>query len=967
MTALAAILGRRHRGVSATPQVADSIVISGPSSVVNTHQTAAYVATVYDANGNVMSGATVTWVSSVPAKATVNVSGVASALATGATDITATIGAVTSNAVTLTVGAQVATTVVVTPSPATVTVGNTTDLDATVYDQVSGDAHVITGASVSWASDDTDKATVNSSTGVVTGVASGSATITATSGSADGTCDVDVADPPLVVTSVTVTPDTFSVTAGSTRQLAATVNDQFGNPMLSETVTWDTNDHAVATVDSSGLVTALVAGSVTVTATSVTDGTKSDGSLGTVDAGTGITWATRGIHPDAFISDSGANYLGANDAAKTTALRANIRTNAGGTGGAGSLYGDGVHGELASIVSTVTLDGHAVIDYTQTVGTINTPQLAAIFASPKDSIWMRIKTRFPTGWTRQGSGTGAPGYKLYGWGWQGADLRGSIEFNGQQVYITESMNGTGIRGGTADTIYTTIPDPIVSAQWYDTIVLSYKSDSKTRRQLVWFAIDGNEPQLMADQYCMTSLGNMPAIARFMLGLNINLSPASTQHLQHAQWECIDYANNSDPWGLVALQGVSLANIRMANAMTLTNAAGTVDIQSQGGTLTLTGSHFQDAPLGYFGVQVYNADGQTPLLLATPTVVNSTTMTVAVDTNNAGQDTPAGTYYIGAIPTGGYPGLVRAQTPPFAFAVIDSGAASPDTPTVGSSSAQSSSTLSYPVTDPGTGGVPTKVFAEVDENGTSSWVAQSEINWTQGGGGTQTVVVTALTAAKNYTGKIRFKLKNLTGTSSASSTVADGTTDAAPTVVFDDTFTETSGNPDLAAHTPEIGTWVQIAPSIIVNSSTDKAQDNDGNNDNVYLTSALGAYDYTVAAYGFEGGFVGNTNPSLGCRFTTIAGDDGYVFGYDASAGQYYVYSYVAANFVATFADGPPTSGLDWVLVVSGANGELFVGGVSKISYGSLGNTTDGDRSMLTFANFSGSAGIFKITRFTITT
>ncbi|HOF65357.1 MAG TPA: S8 family serine peptidase [Bacilli bacterium] len=76
------------------------------------------------------------------------------------------------------------------------------------------------------------------------------------------------------VTSVTVTPSTLALDLYSnpSSTLSATVNGT-NNP--SQEVTWSSSDATTATVSSSGLVTALKTGTVTITATSVQDTSKS--------------------------------------------------------------------------------------------------------------------------------------------------------------------------------------------------------------------------------------------------------------------------------------------------------------------------------------------------------------------------------------------------------------------------------------------------------------------------------------------------------------------------------------------------------------------------------------------------------------------------------------------------------------------------------------------------------------------
>ena len=72
------------------------------------------------------------------------------------------------------------------------------------------------------------------------------------------------------VTGVTVSPNSATVSAGSTKQLSASVSPS-GAP---QGVSWSAGNTAIATVSSSGLVSALSPGTVTITAASTTDSSK---------------------------------------------------------------------------------------------------------------------------------------------------------------------------------------------------------------------------------------------------------------------------------------------------------------------------------------------------------------------------------------------------------------------------------------------------------------------------------------------------------------------------------------------------------------------------------------------------------------------------------------------------------------------------------------------------------------------
>jgi hypothetical protein len=153
-------------------------------------------------------------------------------------------------------------TVTLTPGSATVNEGQTLQLAATLKD---ANGNILTGRSITWSSSNSSAATVNA-TGLVTGVVAGSASITATSEGKSGSSAITVVHLP--VASVTVTPASTSISAGSSVQLTATPKDANGNPLVGRTVTWQSSNTAAATVNGSGLVSGVAAGSATITATS---------------------------------------------------------------------------------------------------------------------------------------------------------------------------------------------------------------------------------------------------------------------------------------------------------------------------------------------------------------------------------------------------------------------------------------------------------------------------------------------------------------------------------------------------------------------------------------------------------------------------------------------------------------------------------------------------------------------------
>jgi hypothetical protein len=92
--------------------------------------------------------------------------------------------------------------------------------------------------------------------------------ITARADETTGTVTVTVTTgPPAPVASVTVTPASTTVNVGSTRQLTATLRDASGNLLGARPISWSSNNETRATV-SNGVVSGLVEGEVTITATS---------------------------------------------------------------------------------------------------------------------------------------------------------------------------------------------------------------------------------------------------------------------------------------------------------------------------------------------------------------------------------------------------------------------------------------------------------------------------------------------------------------------------------------------------------------------------------------------------------------------------------------------------------------------------------------------------------------------------
>ena len=223
---------------------------------------ATFTGTTYPA-----SGATTQYVSDLAPNTTYTISG-AGAPASATTD---TAGVLSFNAsgrgnITITTGAA-------TPYLESVTVApSTSTLQALGTQQYSATCNYSDGSSTNctstatWASSSTGVVTVNSS-GIATGVAQGSAQIIVTDGSVQGQAAVTVSAPALQ--SIAVTPGTQTVTVGGVQQFTATgtYNDSRTKD-LTATVVWSSSNAAVAAAGSTGMATAMAAGTAKIIAAS---------------------------------------------------------------------------------------------------------------------------------------------------------------------------------------------------------------------------------------------------------------------------------------------------------------------------------------------------------------------------------------------------------------------------------------------------------------------------------------------------------------------------------------------------------------------------------------------------------------------------------------------------------------------------------------------------------------------------
>ena len=155
-------------------------------------------------------------------------------------------------------------TIMITPPKVTLAaLGQTVQLTAAARDQ---GGQTMTGVAFVWASSDQSVAQVDA-TGLVTAVGNGTAEITAASRSGVvGKATVTVSQQ---ASQISIGPDAYTLTAlRDTLRITAEAVDANGNPIARVAFMWSSSDERVATVDTTGLVTAQRDGSAAITAAS---------------------------------------------------------------------------------------------------------------------------------------------------------------------------------------------------------------------------------------------------------------------------------------------------------------------------------------------------------------------------------------------------------------------------------------------------------------------------------------------------------------------------------------------------------------------------------------------------------------------------------------------------------------------------------------------------------------------------
>jgi uncharacterized protein YjdB len=237
------------------------IAPANPLIAINTVQQLTATGTYSDGSSADLTSL-VTWSSSPLSVAIVNANGAVTGIAAGSATITATLNSV-SQSTTATVTAPTISAISVTPEGMTLPIGIGQQFTATAIYSDGSSADLTNG--VLWTSSTPTVATIDS-TGLASMLGAGTTTVTATVGSLTDSTSLTVVAANL--TSISVSPSTASLALGTEQQFTATGTFDDGSTQVLPSVQWSSSAQNVLTVSSTGLGTAIVAGTSTVTATS---------------------------------------------------------------------------------------------------------------------------------------------------------------------------------------------------------------------------------------------------------------------------------------------------------------------------------------------------------------------------------------------------------------------------------------------------------------------------------------------------------------------------------------------------------------------------------------------------------------------------------------------------------------------------------------------------------------------------
>lgn len=242
-----------------------SITVTPATAAIAPGATQQYKATASFGDGTTSDVTnSVTWSSSTPAAATINSAGLATAVATGSTTITATSGTVSGSA---TLNVATLTSIAITPASVTIAPAATQQFAAT--GTFSNSATLDITGQVTWASATTTVATINSA-GLATAVAVGTSNISATLGAITSTTPalLTVSTSAATLETITLAPLAPTIAVGTTVAFVATGHFSDGSTQTLSSATWSSAATTIASVLSpDGIAIGQATGSSVISAT----------------------------------------------------------------------------------------------------------------------------------------------------------------------------------------------------------------------------------------------------------------------------------------------------------------------------------------------------------------------------------------------------------------------------------------------------------------------------------------------------------------------------------------------------------------------------------------------------------------------------------------------------------------------------------------------------------------------------
>lgn len=249
-------------GCDLNPNIeACSVAVAPAAITVPVNGSATITGTAFDCKGSSIKNKTINYQSSNTAVATVTTTGQVIGVSVGQAVISAVANGKSAQAP-VTVVPEVAASVTVSPGTITLRVSNTRQFVA-IAKNATG--NIITGRTFRWSSSNSSIASVDGN-GTVTALAPGNVVIAADADGVIGNASLTVT--PIPIGSCVLAPASQKITVTAQAQPSLTLRDTANNVLSAQgrTINWTSDNEIVATVSTTGVITAKKAGTARITA-----------------------------------------------------------------------------------------------------------------------------------------------------------------------------------------------------------------------------------------------------------------------------------------------------------------------------------------------------------------------------------------------------------------------------------------------------------------------------------------------------------------------------------------------------------------------------------------------------------------------------------------------------------------------------------------------------------------------------